>query len=276
MKRQVAAEEATEDANGQQIAEMDNQEAAATADTGATAVDTTNTADTSAAANITLDETFISQALEVHNELRDLHGVPRLVHNPQLSQLAQVHADYLADNRLLVNSVKIYNGDQIGENLLYIQDANPDMYAGECCLRIASIWRMIAFLMSSLLYLLGDRATLQWYAYGKNFDFSKDFQYEATPFSQVSSSQLDLSYQQEWFKCSFCRSTRSFGVTPKKWALASARLPEERRTSSPTTIRLETSSVASPTTSSNPSRPRKQINKCVRRNRQLQLPSKFR
>lgn len=58
-------------------------------------------------------EEFIRQALEKHNELRRLHGVADLVHNPAISKMAQAYAKHLASTRTLQHS----NREEYGENI---------------------------------------------------------------------------------------------------------------------------------------------------------------
>ena len=100
--------------------------------------------------------------------MRDMHGVPRLVHNPQLSQLAQAHSDFLAKHRMLVNSAKIFNGERIGENLLFLHDKNQE-------------------------FSNGMQATVEWYNRFPDFDFTKDYQQEGSTMSQVSCLSTSLT-----------------------------------------------------------------------------------
>ena len=61
--------------------------------------------------------TFLEEALFAHNELRARHNVPPLFLNPNLSILAQNHADNLAKEKKLVFSNNKLKDEKIGENL---------------------------------------------------------------------------------------------------------------------------------------------------------------
>lgn len=90
---------------------------------------------------------FINEALIKHNRLRRIHGVQELVHNPELSFIAQGYADRLARMNQMVHSKNKYKDEKIGENLAYKYDSRVDFYSGE-------------------------DATMQWYdeIYDHNFD----------------------------------------------------------------------------------------------------------
>ena len=77
---------------------------------------------------------FIQEALQKHNECRRKHGVQPLVHNPELSMIAQQYADYLARINKLVHSKCDYKNDKMGENLAYSYDTRISSYSGECAL----------------------------------------------------------------------------------------------------------------------------------------------
>ena len=85
-----------------------------------------------------LDETFdtaqskfIEEAMATHNSCRARHGVPDLVHNPELSKIAQSYAEYLANRRTLIHSTNTYNGQRLGENLAFAFDSRLDFYSGK-------------------------------------------------------------------------------------------------------------------------------------------------
>ena len=74
---------------------------------------------------------FIQEALQKHNECRRKHGVQPLVHNPELSMIAQQYADYLTRINKLVHSKCDYKNDKMGENLAYSYDTRIDSYSGK-------------------------------------------------------------------------------------------------------------------------------------------------
>lgn len=73
---------------------------------------------------------FIEEAMATHNSCRARHGVPKLVHNPELSKIAQEYAEHLAKRRTLTHSTNKYNGERLGENLAYSYDSRLDFYSG--------------------------------------------------------------------------------------------------------------------------------------------------
>jgi hypothetical protein len=100
--------------------------------------------------------------LEQHNECRRRHCVEPLVHNPELSKIAQDYANYLASIRQLKHSTNKYQDKKLGENLAYSYDSTLDFYSGK-------------------------KATMQWYDEIKDHDFSRDFQPGTGHFTQVGS-----------------------------------------------------------------------------------------
>lgn len=84
-------------------------------------------------ANYNFDEVqtkFINEALSAHNKYRQMHGVQDLVHNSELSLIAQGYADKLARLDQMVHSKNKYNDEKIGENLAYSFDSRLDHYSG--------------------------------------------------------------------------------------------------------------------------------------------------
>ena len=61
--------------------------------------------------------TFLEEALFAHNELRLKHNAPPLILNPNLSILAQAHAETLAKEKKMVFSNNKLKNEKIGENL---------------------------------------------------------------------------------------------------------------------------------------------------------------
>jgi len=66
-----------------------------------------------------LDENFIKEALNTHNQLRAKHNVPKLQLNKELNELAQAYAEKLIKINRLEHSPRIWRGEIIGENLSY-------------------------------------------------------------------------------------------------------------------------------------------------------------
>lgn len=109
---------------------------------------------------VTLKIRFIHEALRAHNRLRSLHGVPQLIHNPELSILAQKHARYLANHNTVVNSNALYRGERVGENIMFLNDI-------------------------SLIRYPGGHVTQRWYAQGAGYDYSRDHQPGTGLFTQM-------------------------------------------------------------------------------------------
>ena len=82
---------------------------------------------------------FIQEALEQHNECRRRHAVDPLVHNPELSKIAQEYANYLAKIRQLKHSTNKYNDQKLGENLAFSYDSTLDFYSGNLILNTSLI-----------------------------------------------------------------------------------------------------------------------------------------
>jgi uncharacterized protein YkwD len=79
----------------------------------------------------TAQEKFIREALAAHNEYRGRHSAPPLVHNPELSQVAQSYAQNLARRNCLKHSDCNWNGKRMGENLAMIMDSRLSCYPGK-------------------------------------------------------------------------------------------------------------------------------------------------
>lgn len=73
---------------------------------------------------------FIYEALESHNSCRKKHGSPPLIHNPELSKIAQDYATYLVKIKSLKHSGSVYKNEKLGENLSYSYDSNSDYCSG--------------------------------------------------------------------------------------------------------------------------------------------------
>lgn len=73
---------------------------------------------------------FINEALAAHNDCREVHGVDSLLHNPDLSKIAQAYANKLAGMNRMVHSQCTYKNEKIGENLAYAYDSRLDYYSG--------------------------------------------------------------------------------------------------------------------------------------------------
>lgn len=78
---------------------------------------------------------FIQEALKAHNDCRGRHGCPPLVHNKEISKIAQAYAERLAKLKTLKHSNKesrVYRNETLGENLSYSYDSELDYYSGNC------------------------------------------------------------------------------------------------------------------------------------------------
>jgi len=116
---------------------------------------------------------FIKEALEQHNKCRRQHGCSDLVHNPELSFIAQEYSEKLAKRNKMEHSKNKYKGEKIGENLAYSYDSRLNFYAGE-------------------------KATMQWYDEIYDHDFNLDYQKGTGHFTQVIkllSTLFLLNYQ---------------------------------------------------------------------------------
>ena len=104
------------------------------------------------------NDSFISDALARHNLLRKNHNADALQHNPELSQVAQKYAEYLASIDTMKHSNCDWNGQRIGENLAMMMGAP----------------------------LTGDVTTNLWYDEIKDYDFTNGgFSMTTGHFTQV-------------------------------------------------------------------------------------------
>jgi len=103
---------------------------------------------------------FISEALATHNSCRQRHCVEPLVHNPELSKIAQQYANQLAKSKSLIHSQNRYQDKNLGENLAYSYDSTLNYYSGE-------------------------KATMQWYDEIKKHNFDLDYQKGTGHFTQL-------------------------------------------------------------------------------------------
>jgi uncharacterized protein YkwD len=74
---------------------------------------------------------FIQEALSAHNTYRKKHGVDALIHNKELSKIAQSYAEYIADLGQLKHSTNTYKGEKLGENIAFFFDSRMNYYPGE-------------------------------------------------------------------------------------------------------------------------------------------------
>jgi uncharacterized protein YkwD len=103
---------------------------------------------------------FINEALDTHNKCRRRHCVEPLVHNPELSKIAQQYANQLAKSKALIHSKNKYQDKNLGENLAYSYDSTLNYYSGE-------------------------KATMQWYDEIKQHNFDLDYQRGTGHFTQL-------------------------------------------------------------------------------------------
>jgi uncharacterized protein YkwD len=104
--------------------------------------------------------TFINEALHIHNACRKKHASEPLALNAELCRIAQSHALYLAKTKSLMHSTNTYRGQKLGENLAYSYDSRLNYYPGET-------------------------ATMQWYNEIKDYNFDGDYQKGTGHFTQV-------------------------------------------------------------------------------------------
>ena len=74
---------------------------------------------------------FINEALAAHNEYRQLHGVPPLEHNQELSDISLKWAVNIAGRNTMQHSTNKYNNDHLGENLAMWFMTGEDHYDGK-------------------------------------------------------------------------------------------------------------------------------------------------
>ena len=63
------------------------------------------------------NDELIKSALNAHNRLREIHGAPPLIHNPDLSRIAQNWSNQQAKSNMMKHSNSDWNGKRLGENL---------------------------------------------------------------------------------------------------------------------------------------------------------------
>lgn len=117
---------------------------------------------------------FIQEALKAHNDCRGRHGCPPLVHNKEISKIAQAYAERLAKLKTLKHSNKesrVYRNETLGENLSYSYDSELDYYSGNCLEN-----KRINFLNDLNFFCSGVKATMQWYDEIKDHSFELDYQ----------------------------------------------------------------------------------------------------
>ncbi|CAF0787118.1 unnamed protein product [Brachionus calyciflorus] len=76
-------------------------------------------------------DNFIQEALNAHNLCRKKHGSDPLIHNKDISAIAQNYANYLAKIGSLTHSTNTYKGQKLGENLFYHYDSRNIVLSGE-------------------------------------------------------------------------------------------------------------------------------------------------
>lgn len=86
--------------------------------------------------NDTLDsnyalDTFIKEAIDAHNFYRRNHGSDFLIHNPEISTIAQNYANYLAKIVNMVHSSNKYRNEKLGENLYCSLDSRAVTLSGK-------------------------------------------------------------------------------------------------------------------------------------------------
>ena len=101
---------------------------------------------------------FIKAGLNQHNKYRRMHGAPDLIHNADLTKLAQAYAEKLAKNDDFQHSNCKWGGKDVGENLA----------------------------MCGGMPMTGENMTDMWYDEIKDYDFKKStFSSETGHFTQV-------------------------------------------------------------------------------------------
>lgn len=60
---------------------------------------------------------IIDEVISLHNKYRKLHGCPEIVHNPELTKIAQTYADKIASENNFSHSNCKWGDKHIGENL---------------------------------------------------------------------------------------------------------------------------------------------------------------
>lgn len=65
--------------------------------------------------------TLLEQVYEAHNELREKHGVPPLMINPELVDLAQQEAEKYAKTGEMTDVLVKYRNHSVGQNFAFSQ-----------------------------------------------------------------------------------------------------------------------------------------------------------
>ena len=73
---------------------------------------------------------FIEEALKAHNKYRQKHGVEPLIHNPDITRIAQEYADILASKKSLSYSRNKFNDKLLGEALGFFYDSRVEYFPG--------------------------------------------------------------------------------------------------------------------------------------------------
>lgn len=116
-------------------------------------------------------DVFIKEAIDAHNFYRRNHGSEPLIHNPEISTIAQNYANYLAKIGNMVHSSNKYRNEKLGENLFFSFD-------------------------SRAVSLSGMKPTQEWYNEINQYYF-KDYQPGTGHFTQVvwkSSREIGLGF----------------------------------------------------------------------------------
>jgi uncharacterized protein YkwD len=103
---------------------------------------------------------FTRDALDSHNNYRNLHGVNRLKLNHELSQIAQQWAERIASTNTFEHSNNMYLGQSLGENI---------------AMRYTSTGEELT----------GKQMTDQWYEEANNYNYADDFQQGKGHFAQI-------------------------------------------------------------------------------------------
>lgn len=73
---------------------------------------------------------FIDEALQAHNDYRKLHGVPKLIHNPELSYIALKWAINISQKNMIRQSKSSYKGKNLGQNVALWFVPGADKFSG--------------------------------------------------------------------------------------------------------------------------------------------------
>ena len=78
----------------------------------------------------TIQNLFINEALTAHNDYRLLHGVPPLIHNPELSKIAYKWAMNIAIKNEMQHSSNKYQNENLGECLAMWFETGAERFDG--------------------------------------------------------------------------------------------------------------------------------------------------